>query len=197
MKIEYRVIKIERDIDSIYDHMRTPNRSRSYLRGSPNRGSLILRSRIKHFYPHRKSGEETQVFFIASRGQFVVGAAKILLGETPFCRHPDFTNCLSFVTVDPMYQGRGIGGSLLALIAEYSVKNQIKLVCTGFTDDGYYRLRKKIQACNEKYGSEIHFEDKIEFPIKKGKGPSNGDYRTSFWHSLSIRSRERSSLIKQ
>lgn len=180
MKIEYRVIEIGDRFDSIYAYMRSPNR----YGPAPLRGSLILRPRIKHFYPHRRHGEERQVFFIATRGQFVVGAAKILIGETPFCRHPDFSSCFSFVTVDPMYQGHGIGGRLVEMVSEYSVKHDLKLVCTGFTEDGYYRLRKKIQASNEKFGSVMKFEDKIEYPIRKSRGPSNGDYRTSFWHNL-------------
>ncbi|RYF13085.1 MAG: N-acetyltransferase [Oxalobacteraceae bacterium] len=123
-----------------------------------NHPSVFHDKRIKYFDPPESVRE---IHVIAEMGDLVIGMAGMQVNP-----HDTEQLWIKFISVDPAYQGRGIGKTLLRHIYLYADEHGFKMAPGSFSPEGE-RLR------------HLHDEWDKEFPRVAYDRDKNGNYMNS------------------
>lgn len=88
---------------------------------------------------------------VESNGE-IIGLAE--LEESPYEENSLF---IKFVSVDPNFQDQGYGSKLIEEIFKFAKENDYSLQSSMYSDDGFTKLKPKLNELSEKY--EVKFID--------------------------------------
>jgi len=116
-----------------------------------------LRNRIKYF-KFERGYWRNDLYVVAFDGDTIVGIL-----DYAYCTEPTFQghlHFLSYVSIDPVYQNRGIATKLIQYWVETVLKVDLGVCgCSGFTESGFNYLIPIF----DKLEIDIEFERKISF----------------------------------
>jgi|WetSurMetagenome_2_1015567.scaffolds.fasta_scaffold470573_2 GNAT superfamily N-acetyltransferase len=104
-------------------------------------------------------------FFTAFENDKIIGMLKLKTGGEDSYGYPGYKNWISFCSIDKDYRGKGISVILIDMLFKFAKEKNINILTSGYSDLGFYRLKKNFALYAEKYG--VDFKDdreKAEFP---------------------------------
>ena len=104
--------------------------------------------------------EKFQLFFpYIKEKDMIVALAKLTEAKEYYFK--DNTFFISFVSVDPQFQGKGYASKLLEKIFQFAQEKNIHLQNSSYTDEGEEKLYDVVQRLREKYPDVSFQEDEI------------------------------------
>ncbi len=106
---------------------------------------------FKYFLPDKLNRRKEKLFYaLVKEAQTVAGIAE--LEKSPY---RDNTYWISFLSVDPEFQGNGYSKQLLEEIFEFAKREGIDLQLSTLTNDGETKLRRNLEDLAEKHSIQF------------------------------------------
>lgn len=99
--------------------------------------------------------DQKSYYFCALLNDKIIGCARVKTGGQSSLSHPGWRHWLTFISVDPEYQSQGIARRLIDQIMYFCSKENIHLLISSYSQQGFDKIRRHILFYAEEYNTAI------------------------------------------
>lgn len=117
---------------------------------------------FKHEIPNNIINEEFHYFCVEKNNE-IIAVLKLKEGGNYSLKNNKYNNWISYISVNKDFKNKGYSKILIEECFKYLKKNKKEILVSGYTKEGFQKLKKTIKDMSKKYEVNYSDEDKVTY----------------------------------